>query len=358
MQLAETEIVFVHKRASEWLLLLGGKNIDEGLSSIRDGTDAWIVSTYRILKEYGLNVSLIDSFKKGCICICHYDDLSSSKYPFESFVIVIRADRSRSMLCDIEVVQSPASTDHKNSVYIPHWQQPGLIPRSGTRGNDVTTVGYFGLYRNLSAKYKTPQFTGFLKKLGVEFKVVDSHEQWSDYSQVDVVLAVRDGTPNFLASKPATKLFNAWLAGCPVLVGEEPAIRHYQQSHLDFIRVRDVDETVEAVRLLKNNPRCFLRMVERGFQRSREVDRSATALKWFAFFEDEVLFKYKAWEKRSTTHKRLHYELHRFIASIRNNMRGSLFVRGYDKHGIEIQPRKLRQVLQWLEKKIFIGFDK
>ena len=46
----------------------------------------------------------------------------------------------------------------------------------------------------------------------------DTGSSWSDFSQVDLVVAIRPPHPRLHSPKPATKLVNAWIAGVPAVL--------------------------------------------------------------------------------------------------------------------------------------------
>ena len=50
----------------------------------------------------------------------------------------------------------------------------------------------------------------------------------------------------YLIALPS-KLINAWLAGCPGILGPESAFQQLRESELDYIEARTVDDIVNAV---------------------------------------------------------------------------------------------------------------
>lgn len=92
---------------------------------------------------------------------------------------------------------------------MPHWPQPGLIPRDPARGDRLETIAYFGNDQYEPQFVKTGAFQDALRQRGVRF-VNRFQGEWHDYQHVDAVLAIRDCPPVVLATKPASKLINAW----------------------------------------------------------------------------------------------------------------------------------------------------
>src|SRR5262249_29736407 len=148
------------------------------------------------------------------------------------------------------IVQSNVKPDSDRRRFVPLWPQPGLLPRDPARGERVETVAYFGREGALPPWFREPLFVNELAQCGVRFEI--RHDAWHDYREVDLVLAYRLETPSMLEVKPATKLYNAWLAGVPALLGEEPAYRALRQSDLDYVPVASAGEAVAAVRALKS----------------------------------------------------------------------------------------------------------
>src|SRR6185295_13492466 len=94
------------------------------------------------------------------------------------------------------------------------------------------TIAYFGRVEFLPAWVRGDALRHRLAEIGVALRL--SEQAWNDYRDVDLVLSGRAESPLMLAFKPATKLYNAWLAGVPALLGDEPAFRALWQSELDY----------------------------------------------------------------------------------------------------------------------------
>lgn len=95
---------------------------------------------------------------------------------------------------------------------------------------------------------KTDAFQDALRQRGVRF-VSRFQGEWHDYQHVDAVLAIRDCPPVVLATKPASKLINAWKAGVPALLGPEPAYRELRTSPLDFLEAASAEPCWSHCRL-------------------------------------------------------------------------------------------------------------
>jgi hypothetical protein len=259
---------------------------------------------------------------------------------WRSFVVSARADRERTFTCNLEMVQSPAATEGAKNAYVLHWPQPGLRARDPSRGSRLERIGYFGELKNLGAAYRDQRFLAELALLNVELIVREDPAQWADYSDIDIVLAVRDGSPYFLASKPATKLFNAWLAGCPAMVGGEPAFFHHRQSELDFIAVTSPQQVLAHLRRLRANPDEYLQLVEHAHRRAGAVTEDHVVESWLGFIQDIASPRYLQWSSRTTPLRHA-----RSIAALcwgifRAFLRGNRYRRGYDLHGNRVEKKR------------------
>ena len=96
---------------------------------------------------------------------------------------------------------------------------------------------------------------------------------WHDYRDVDVALAARTEAATVLATKPATKLYNAWLAGVPALATPEPAYEEQRRSLLDFLAVQDDWDVVRAIDWLRAEPELYRAMVDNGRASRRATSR-------------------------------------------------------------------------------------
>jgi hypothetical protein len=288
-------IVFVVRDlAADWpdIATLDEPGLDREHERFRRGVENWIVQTYvRLrapLERLGYAVRIADRFERGAICVAHRDDLNRYSDPLhDCYVVAARADRPRVHVADLEVVQSPLQVESPRARLIPHWPQPGLLPRDPARGARVERAVYYGRVNSVPSWYAEAGFRAALAGLGVSFEVRD--RGWNDYRDVDVLLAHRDETPAMLANKPASKLVNAWLAGVPAVVAPEPAFEALRRSGLDFIATTDAAATIAAIGDLARIPERHRAMVDNGRARAVEFSVDAIRERWLRLFVDEAV---------------------------------------------------------------------
>lgn len=292
-------VVFVNRQLSEWTEFLARSELpsaaDFGALPL-DGRGCWIVRTYVELRRRGHEVSISDQFPADRIAIVHYDDIAfAGNAARDSYVVAVRADRPRLMQCEHQLVQSPACVQGAMDHFVPLWSQAGMLPRESDRGDRVENIGFFGLPRNLADRFQSPDFLGRLQENG--FRLIIREHSWNDYRDIDVVLAVRDGSPEFLAAKPASKLINAWMAGCPALVGHEPAIQTLRQSDHDFITVSSTDDVLSALLQLRADSDRYQAMVAGGRVRAAEFSDDAVVRHWEQLIDGPIARGYESWMK-------------------------------------------------------------
>ncbi|MBL4848350.1 MAG: glycosyltransferase family 1 protein [Planctomycetes bacterium] len=253
----------------------------------------WILQTFLRLRDAGYPVRLTNTLPTSGVVVVGG---ASRKHLFKDFcsrnralIVAVRADHRPQLYADLEVVQNDHGADGR-SIYVPHWPQPGLIPRDADRGAELKTVSFKGHSGCLHDDFKDGAWGGFLEASGLtwQFDGVEWHGgcsryegcEWTDYRTVDAVLAVRNDWHDSYLTKPASKLVNAWHAGVPAIVGPDYAFLAERRSELDFLLVHSLDEAREAVTKLKQDPALYQAMVENGRQRAREITSETVTARW------------------------------------------------------------------------------
>jgi hypothetical protein len=301
-------VTFVCRDRKRWsdLFVDSGNSIphpDEIYDRIIGNQDCWIILTYLHLKRRGLNVYLSDYFIPGKICVATSLDFGIQDKTFSSFVVGCRSDGPQPSLCDLAIVQNQANLESETDFLIPHWCQPGLIPRNKSRGNRIENIVFKGNENNLYEAFRSQEFIQELEQLGVKFQIHSFQKnqplKWHDYSDADLVLAVRDLTEKDALVKPASKLVNAWMAGVPALLGPEPAFQQIKRSQLDYFEVKTPQEAINAIQKLKQEPNLYQQMIVNGQKRAEEYSVDCIAQKWQDFLAKNVPQKYTHWCDRS-----------------------------------------------------------
>lgn len=263
----------------------------------------WTLQTYLHLKGDGLPCELIGEIPKSGIVIAHYDFFPNNLQPSPTLLLVcIKVDRDPHPYAQLQIVQNPDDDLFKRSqtlwqtYSIRFWLQPGLIKRDPARGSRFENVSFYGVTGTLAPELQEPVWEQQLSALGLRWNIIDSN-RWHDYSQTDVVVAVRsfDGKP--YDSKPPSKLINAWHAGVPAILGCESAYRRERKSELDYIEVASVSETITALKRLRDDENLRHAMIENAKIRAEETSNASLNAQWRHFLTDVATPAYYRWYK-------------------------------------------------------------
>jgi hypothetical protein len=294
-------LVFVQPGVERWADVVGADPVPlpgEIHSRFERGADAWTIVSYLALKARGHAVELSPATLPHRICVAHRDNLNWRELPFDSYIVAVRADRGPVWLSDWQIVQN-AVLEGERTHYLPYWPQPGLLPRDPARGTRLERVGFMGRERNLAEPFRDAAFRRRLGDMGMQLAVQTSRAEWHDYREIDAILAVREGNSAWLSTKPASKLVNSWHAGCPAILGPEPAYDELRESEWDFATAASPDEAVAALAALRD-PERYARVVENGRVRARSFTVPAIARRWEHFFRSQVGPDYERWRLEDT----------------------------------------------------------
>jgi hypothetical protein len=265
---------------------------DRDWRELQVGERAWILQSYLRLAAAGLPVALAEAPRPG-IVVYHAKQWRELErrltVPQQSTLVAVRGDVRPAPNADFEVVQNPRVARGRR-LFVPHWPQAGLVPRDAARGSALRCAAYKGVHANLHPELQRPEWRAALAGLGVEW-VADEVDhragrqeraalRWPDYSTVDVVVALRPPDRRLHPGKPATKLYNAWLAGVPAALGPESAYRAERRSPLDYLEAATAAEALAALARLAGDPGHYQAMVTHGRARAAEVSPEATTERW------------------------------------------------------------------------------
>jgi glycosyltransferase involved in cell wall biosynthesis len=288
-----TPVAFLLAEETE-LATLEGLDPDSRWCEFQRGERNWILQAFLRLHRAGLPVRLVGEAPPSGPVVFHArhkHELYRARHRLTDAVLVgVRGDLHDPLIADLQVLQNGRFADGKNRFFIPHWLQPGLMPRDPDRGTAIRRATYKGFDRNLHPDLRTPEWREFLSAREIAW-VCDSVSyenrdpntsitDWPDYRVADVLIAVRPPDRRLHLAKPATKLVNAWLAGVPAILGEEFAYRELRRSPLDYVEVTSIDDVRRAVRKLCDEPDLYQAMVDNGRRRALEFTITAITEHW------------------------------------------------------------------------------
>lgn len=280
------------------------------------GLYAWTVQTYLRLKQAGLACQLVNELPQDGIVLLHRNAFRRHPDGIQGLpkrlLVCFQGDLYPHPDAHLHIVQNRTQENQALGAYfMAHWPQPGLLPRLESRGDRFTTIAFFGHATNLAVEFSSADWLQALRDLDLIWRPVvntnswNHHEtldtRWNDYRDVDAVVAVRSFQPVALARtqqyrhKPATKLYNAWLAGVPAILGLESGYRAERHHALDYLEVLSMADVVQALTRLKTDKEWRQAIVSQGQQRSDSITPAALTQAWLTFIQETLLPAYDRW---------------------------------------------------------------
>ena len=274
-----------------------------GWRELQRGERAWVLQTYLHLARAGYPARLAAQLPAGeGVVVFHAKQRRAlprwGRRRRGKVLVAVRGDLKPTGFADFEVVQNRHSADGRRQLYVPHWPQPGLLPREAQRGTTLARAVYKGFDRNLHPYFRTAEWRAFLAARGIDWvadsvpfaeRATDSQAlEWPDFRRVDLVLAVRPPDVPRRDSKPATKLCNAWLAGVPALLSPDVAFGELRRSPLDYLEAEGPDQARAGVDRLLAEPDLYARMVDNGRLRAADCTVAAVAAHWVELLDRTI----------------------------------------------------------------------
>jgi hypothetical protein len=293
--------IYFYIPSTEWPASGIPDDINSHWQIFNSGVFMTSLQTYLRLKADGFPCHFTGTLPDEGILIAHRDSVPFAWRPSAKVIFVcMQSDRLRRHPgAHFYIVHNPKEVTSKNSYFIPNWTpQPGMVPRDASRGDRIQHVAFMGLERNLAPELRGERWRNQLAAMGLQWHVIGS-DRWNDYSQVDVVVAIRSFDEQDYRDKPAVKLYNAWHAGVPAILGRESAYQAERKTPLDYLEASSYEDTVAALKRLQEEPGFYRAMVDNGRMRSQETAPSIYLDIWKRYLTEQVVPVYEQWCKAS-----------------------------------------------------------
>ncbi len=264
------------------------------------GEGFWILQTYCFLKYFGVDVEISQTLPDEGILVFHRrnkNSLFSEDFKRVNKLILVgcRGDLHDILVPDFEILQNNYFADGERKFAMPHWPMPNIKPRDPARGDQIKRIAFKGFAAQLHPDFLSQEWMDFLTQHNIEWvqnavtftqdgKSTFDDSVWADYSDIDLVIAVRPERNDLHTNKPALKLYNAWIAGVPAILGREYAYREVGTIGEDYIEVSCLEDAKQAITHLLNNPAAYRAMIERGRQKAPMYSHEAVCEAWQHFF--------------------------------------------------------------------------
>lgn len=253
----------------------------------------WIYLTWYRLVQAGVECQLSTTLPTHGIAIIWnavLDPSLKNRLSPDVFFVDIAIKQEISPDADVTLVQNRLLAQQlPNALFVPHWPQPFLQPRDPERGARFENISFFGLSMHCTKELLSEEWFQLLRhEVGLFFESPRPYHLWHDYSNIDAVIAIRDflGRPHL--HKPATKLYNAWLAGVPFIGGADAAYAAEGIPGENYLVARSPSDVLAHLNHLKEDLSFRNRVVQRGFEASRRFTKEATLLYWKKLVEETL----------------------------------------------------------------------
>jgi hypothetical protein len=291
----------------------------------KSGLDCWILKTFWKLKEYksDLNIHVVNYVPDEGIIIFHKGFFPKDIVPSNAQLFVcIQADYGRHQYAQYHIAQNPLGVSNFNfskrsfleeklfsftkSYFIAHWNQNDIIKRNSSRGESFKNVCFYGIAPNFPKDLLEPSFREKLKSEGIELKIITDSDQWNDYSETDCVLAIRDFENKPHYNKPFSKIVNSYLAGVPVIAGNESSSLYLKNGlGIGISIVTNPDECFNAIKQVKENYLSSLKRIIIDKDKLKEFQDEAILLSWDKLLR-EMQHNYQLWLNSSSLAKNIY----------------------------------------------------
>ncbi len=266
---------------------------------------AWSLQTYLHLKRRGFECQLTNDIPKKGIMLCTFQDIDFNFKPTKDlFFCLIRADGYYFPYANCYIVQNKTQVEeNEHSFFISHWPQPLLQKRDSDRKLTFENVSFFGYEINLAKELQTEEWETFLKEHNLKWNLIGcsaTDEEKIDYSKTDLIIAIREFNldETSFSHKPASKLYNAWIAETPFIGGYESAFLTESTNEHDCILVNDLDDLKEKIIFLKNNPAFRQKMIDNAILKAKLYNTDRITDEWVVAL-DKILDLAQKWDNLS-----------------------------------------------------------
>jgi hypothetical protein len=261
----------------------------------------WIYQTSVALERSGFPVKLTHAIPSEGILVTLTNLLMADfRVPEHVFFVGVVADYLADARAHLHLVQNHAHALRlRNSAFMPLWPHPNLLARDPGRLDRFENVCFFGERSNLAPELADPRWQNKLRdELGLNF-IICGADRWHDYREADCVVAIRGFGRSRYIHKPATKLYNAWLAGVPFIGGLDSAYAANGVPGHDFLQAATPGELFGHLRRLQEDLSLRKQLMAAGAVSGQNFTFAATLERWQRLLGETVPKLAARWRDKS-----------------------------------------------------------
>lgn len=246
----------------------------------------WIYQTWLLLKDAGVACELSPEMPSEGIVIALNSSLEISGQWHRSispdvFFVDIVTQRFVHPAAHFHLVQNKKRAHYlPDSLFVPHWPQPHLLPRDPEREDRFENAYFVGQPYQCHQKFFSFEWIQQLRRRVGLYVELRSIEHWHDYREADVSIALRNTAPLNHFHKPATKLYNAWHAGIPFVGGKERGYRAEGKVGKNYLEANSPAEMLAQLIRLKEDLILRQQLVGQGREAAKRVSTDSIVNYW------------------------------------------------------------------------------
>lgn len=247
---------------------------------------SWIYQTWLLLKEAGVPCDLATEMPSQGIVIALNSSLEffgqwKKVVPREVFFVDIVTQHLVHPSAHFHLVQNKNRARYlPDSLFVPHWPQPHLLPRDKARGDLFENAYFVGQFYQCHQDIFSFEWLQQVRRRVGLYVELPSIESWHDYRNADVIIALRNDARSQHFHKPATKLYNAWHAGVPFVGGKESGYAAEGEMGKNYLQARSPAEAITHLIRLKEDLAFRKQLVKQGKEASKNVSTAAILSYW------------------------------------------------------------------------------
>lgn len=258
---------------------------------VMNGEHAWACQSYVILRHFGFDARLDLPRNRTSLVFAHYTRLNQMHWLGDSYIVCLRADYPKSPIANFHIVQNPRQ-ESPRAAYIPHWPMPAVMPRNPTR-KDVCTVGLMGIPWQQADMI--PLWKDSILSRGLLLRIIGADGRWNDFSDIDILVAIRSFDDSTHDTKPPWKLLTAWTARIPLIAGRDSAYQHIGIPGKNYLVATSLDDALDAIDRLCNSPQLYNAIVQAGLEEVKNYQLVHIIDRWQFILTTRILPDYTKW---------------------------------------------------------------
>lgn len=282
-----------------------------------------VIELYRRLAETGVDVTLGSNLPHNTRLVVLYAVSIEALQPRKDALDVVRRARGRYVLIRgdapvtfrlpvrpvLDFMPIHAAVKSRHQRWLPPLPQRGLKPRRPDRFGHIRSLAFKGNPENVPPDMRAESWTAELASRGISWwldaprRTDGSDQRWHDFSDVDAIVCMRNPAKRRdITRKPATRLINAWRAGCIPLADREAGYQELASDEHDVFYVDGVASCLDVLDRLNGNRRLLERVEARIMRRRADFAPEDVLTRWqVALLESAAARECSGWRSWTRT---------------------------------------------------------